>query len=580
MYSYKIENIKFCDDTNIQPGALTLIVGPNNSGKTRILRDILTLTTGGAQAHPVVEDLNFMVPADAGELLDAYDITTHTDENNNVFLRSLSSNLNALHSIHVGGKDWTERLNQILSGILEPQHKATFGQWFGNSFVSLLSTEERLKLIKETDSSEKGVAQNLLHALYHDGTKIESKVREIVQLAFKQDIRLDYSTLRKLLFRIGDDLSNIPVDPRDAVPYYEKFDRLDDQGDGIRSFVGTVVTMLVGDRPVLLLDEPEAFLHPPQAFRLGEVVADQSHAKRQVFVATHSSEFLRGVISKRQDVTILRVERSGKSSVIRKLESNGVASFANDPLLSSTRILDGLFYRGAIIVESDADSVFYQRIGRELDDADSFHVVHAHNKQTVAKVLSPYQSLGIRHAAIVDFDIMRVSSEFSALIKQFCFPDEMQKRILELREEIATYIELASPEQLLNNVLIELDNELLQVKSSTISPEAKLSMLLGDLRRIRESGSAWKPYKKEGRARLDPERQAQFDDLWMRCAGHGLFIVPVGELEGWLTQYGLAYTSNKSKWIVHALEMIPTLTADQQKDPWRFLQSVYTYLAK
>lgn len=580
MYSYKIENINFCDGTSVQPGSLTLIVGPNNSGKSRILRDILSLTTGGRQAHPVVNNLAFTTPNTARELFQAYKFTTHVDEHRNVYLRSLAANLNDLSNVHVGGENWTERLDQILSGTLDEASKATFGQWFGNSFVSMFSTEERLKIVRETETAERGATSSLLHALYEEGATTEDSIRKIVKLAFQKDIRLDYSTLRKILFRIGDDLSMVPKDTRDAMCFYEdrKVERLDDQGDGIRSFVATAVTMMVGDRPVLLMDEPEAFLHPPQAFRLGEVVAELSHAQRQVFVATHSSEFLRGVLSKRQDVSILRIERRGIASTIRTIDSAGIAVLANDPLLSSTRILDGLFYQGAIVVEADADSVFYQRVSRELSDADNFHLVHAHNKQTVAKVLPPYRSLGIRHAAIVDFDVMRVTNEFAAILKGFDVPLDCQAPILSLREKLVTHIEKLSEEELLQRVINELEAELARLKTDSKQTKDKLSDLLGNLKRIRESGSSWKEYKKLGRAALDSSHQEIFDQLVQKCAQQGLFIVPVGELEGWLVSHGVAHTSNKSKWIVKALEKLPSLDFDASADPWRFMQSVFTYL--
>lgn len=175
-----------------------------------------------------------------------------------------------MHNIHIG-QNWEQQLNDALSSP-DTAYKSNFGAWFGHMFVSMFSTEERLKLIKETDSAEKGFTGNLLQALYKEGPEAEENIRLIVKEAFQKDIRLDYSTLRKILLRVGDDLSIAPPDPRNALTYYKSIEKLDEQGDGIRSFVATVITILVGNRPVLLLDEPEAFLHPPQAFRLGEVI--------------------------------------------------------------------------------------------------------------------------------------------------------------------------------------------------------------------------------------------------------------------------------------------------------------------
>lgn len=577
MYKYKINDIKFQDGTIIHPGPLTIIVGPNNSGKSRALRDIQTLITRENRPSVVIENLSYSIPNNVEEFIATYEVQLHT-ENNNVFLRSLSSDLTTLHNIHVG-LNWKDDLKLILSSESEDV-KSQFAHWFGNTFVSMFSTEERLKLIKESESAERGVTQNLLQAFYKEGPEIEKRVRVIVKEAFQKDISLDYSSLRKILFRIGDDLSSVPPDPRDALKYYENIERLDDQGDGIRSFVATVLTILVGNRPVLLLDEPEAFLHPPQAFRLGEVIAQHSHTDRQIFVATHSSEFLRGVLSNHQDATILRIDRSNTSSSIKVIESDAVTKFSTDPLLSSTRILDGMFYKGAIIVEADADSVFYQRISRQLTDADSYHIAHAHNKQTVAKVLQPYQSLGIRYAAIVDFDVIRVQTEFKTLIDVFQFSAPQKEKLMQLRSQIVSYIENVPAGELLTCVIHELEAELESLNADTTTPDLKLSHLLGNLKRIRESGSNWKKFKKNGRSALNEASKGVFDELYALCAERGLFIVPVGELEGWMTDYGIEHTSNKSKWIVTALEKMPQLITDANNPPCRFLQSVFDYLNK
>jgi len=37
-----------------------------------------------------------------------------------------------------------------------------------------------------------------------------------------------------------------------------------DQGDGVRSFVGLLLDTMVS-MPIVLIDEPEVFLHPPHA---------------------------------------------------------------------------------------------------------------------------------------------------------------------------------------------------------------------------------------------------------------------------------------------------------------------------
>ena len=44
---------------------------------------------------------------------------------------------------------------------------------------------------------------------------------------------------------------------------------LRDQGDGIRSFVAVMGSLVVSKHSLFLIDEPETFLHPPQARLIG-----------------------------------------------------------------------------------------------------------------------------------------------------------------------------------------------------------------------------------------------------------------------------------------------------------------------
>jgi ABC-type branched-subunit amino acid transport system ATPase component len=42
-YRYRITRIKFNDGTTLEPGNLVVFVGSNNAGKSRSLRDILSI---------------------------------------------------------------------------------------------------------------------------------------------------------------------------------------------------------------------------------------------------------------------------------------------------------------------------------------------------------------------------------------------------------------------------------------------------------------------------------------------------------------------------------------------------------
>jgi hypothetical protein len=52
------------------------------------------------------------------------------------------------------------------------------------------------------------------------------------------------------------------------------------EGDGYKSYVGACIPLLVGRRPVCLIDEPEMFLHPPHAYRLGRFIGRYGYQQR------------------------------------------------------------------------------------------------------------------------------------------------------------------------------------------------------------------------------------------------------------------------------------------------------------
>jgi hypothetical protein len=93
---------------------------------------------------------------------------------------------------------------------------------------------------------------------------VSAHVRE----ALDADLIVDWVAGNRVGFRIGDEPRRDESNDRVSERYGEalqRLPRLDSDGDGVRSFVGTLLATFCGAHPVLLIDEPEAFLHPPQA---------------------------------------------------------------------------------------------------------------------------------------------------------------------------------------------------------------------------------------------------------------------------------------------------------------------------
>ena len=75
MYTYKLTRIVFNDGRVIEPGNLTVIIGPNNAGKSRILKDIAAKTTQNQLiTGVVVRNIGYTLPQSIQEVHKIYDI--------------------------------------------------------------------------------------------------------------------------------------------------------------------------------------------------------------------------------------------------------------------------------------------------------------------------------------------------------------------------------------------------------------------------------------------------------------------------------------------------------------------------
>jgi len=578
MYAYRIELLEFNDGTQLNPGNLTVICGPNNVGKSRLLKDITLFSTSHAPpASVIIRKARYVLPQNVDKLRKAYPVERYRHERGHWFHRALVPDLCSEYTAS-GGPDWPGGYQGMFE---RPGHdiQTRFASDFGQSMVGYLTTEHRLQLVKQSPSaSEEYQVANLLQALYTEGPTAEKRVREETQKAFSCQIALDFSAPRTLLLRVGDDFSALPADPREARPILLKYNKLDEQGDGLRAFVGVIVSLLVINRGLFLIDEPEAFLHPPQAFRIGEFLADQASDARQLVMATHSVDFLRGVLSKTQNITVVRIDRTANQNSFRRLEPTTLKDLAADPLLSSARVLDGLFYSGALVVEADRDARFYQSVFKKRFPDVDLHFVNADNKQTVPKIVKLYRDLGVKCCGVVDFDALNDARELESMLDTLGMSKADKQTVLEIRDKIGAEAKEVPNEQRFSEAAgrIEALSKETQMQAENVQHGLQkfLSNLDGKCREIAEMAKGWKELKRKGVHAVSESLQAEFWKLYELCAQSGLLITPTGELESMLVEYGIERTSDKRTWITHALTLIPSLQPDDSKNPWRFAKSV------
>ena len=353
-----IKSLVFSDGSNISLNNddVVVIVGPNNSGKSAALRAIRLMTEDPAQLTPVISELELMKSGSADDLIAWLDETagdTTATENPTYQFFGASVRRDNIPNL------WSQKRLPNLS----------------RYFCHLLTASERLiaaspaKAIAITTQSP----THAIHYLQRDDS-IETRLSKQFHRAFGADLIVHRNAGSEVPLYVGKRPVPAPGQDRvsrDYVLQLEKLPELKNQGDGMRSFAGVLLEASVGRESILLVDEPEAFLHPPQARQLGRMLVEEKSSDRQLFLATHSGDFLRGVLdSNSKCITVVRISRAGDANAIRRLDNNEVQTLWSDPLLRYSNVLDGLFHESVIVTESDSDARFYSAIMDALFSSD------------------------------------------------------------------------------------------------------------------------------------------------------------------------------------------------------------------
>ena len=576
-YQYKIEELCLLNGNTISPGKVNVFVGANNCGKTQLLKDILHYVIGKDEELVLLDKLITSQPQNWEEIRDTYGMQ-FKETASGYQLRHIVPTLDK-KPLDFTISDPDNTMNSWLKN-----DKRQFRKITGTGLVTFLNTDSRLNLAasKQVQNLRSQGAKNVLEALFLSGTEATAQVRKCIKDIFEVDVHLDTSNLGMLQYKVGKDLSSISENAQTAYKQLENHPLLDAQGDGLRSALGIISALVSNKKPIVILDEPEAFLHPPQAMQLGAVISNLIDDSQQIFIATHSADFIRGLISTTRDAVIVHLDRSPTDITSSKvLDSNALQQIIKDPLLSSSRVLEGMFYKGVVATEADADTVFYQRLYQKKFASDEIHFVNAHNKQTLKKIIAPYQKLGIKFALIADADVIRDKHDMSEILS-ITQDEDIKSKILSKRDMLYCHFDSQSQYEILFKLKEETSKLANQELPTHSASEEEIASALFDFRmalgHLREESDILASFKNSGRASLPKEQQLVFDELCKDCSSIGFFIVPVGELESWLVDYGINKTRNKSKWISKALDALFTLEYNGEKEIWRFVDKLKDFL--
>ena len=350
---------------------VTAIAGANNCGKSTLLTQIGTkLVQPDAYPKPPLVS----------------QMSTDLTGNYSDFLDWLCRNAVLVEQPEAPQNSNFQRLGQSIG-------LSNFQYWSTHPAAGVAANAVAPFLVRQMGAGERNVSgagrkANVLDAPTHpihylvESSELMNELNRLTVRILGKELSLDDLNTEQQL-RVG--VPDVPYPNRydDPSAYQTAMNALPtlvNQGDGMRSLLGILIPLVTATYPIFIIDEPEAFLHPPQAFALGQELGRMSGEKGvQVILATHDRNLLAGLLNSTSPLSVVRLVRTEDTTVAHQLKSQDLKEIWDDPVLKYSNVLDGLFHELVVLAENERDCRFYEAaLDARNPDAD------LHGIQTLA----------------------------------------------------------------------------------------------------------------------------------------------------------------------------------------------------
>ena len=391
------------DTLSLAPDSIVLFVGPNSSGKTQSLKDLWNQLTSPRQFRGI---------SIVGATLDKTGNTSQFQD----FIRQNSitrDNKLIMSGLNISPPD-------AVNNDWEREHPAHVGR----VFAQFIEADARLSAIKERTRIDRSKEKPLhpLQALDFDPDR-ERETSNTFNNVFGQHLMLDRGAGSVVNLHVGTRPDPVAYGGEYSPDYASEVRKRPDistEGDGLKAAAGLFLNILAIPKSIYLIDEPDVYLHPPQAYATAKQMVGISKNK-QLFMATHNAHFVRGLLDTNSErVVLVRLDRSVHSQSVKVINNEVFRSIDADPLVRFSNLLEAIFFPTSIVCENEADCLFYRNLCRGIDlsgnDNDVFWL-SAHGKQNINKFVSLLRQLGLTVISLPDLDIINDQTNLRTLFE-------------------------------------------------------------------------------------------------------------------------------------------------------------------
>lgn len=410
-----VEGFRSIDDIDLTLGELNALIGPNNAGKSNILRalnlvigetwPIRPFTPSDRHNHDLAREIIITVTFDRPLAADAdvrgFRLTYGRDESVEYVPIDDAGDI----CRYPGGRDkrvtapMRDGAAMLLVGLdRQADRQLRASQW--TLYGKLLRRIERDVTQVHRDAFSADVARSIQTNLQAALTPVQTVLQEFVrrQTGLRSELR----------FRAVDPL-DVLRDVRPCIIDGGAFD-VDDVGAGVQSAVTIAIAKAYADHvraPVLIaIEEPELFLHPHGCRHFYRLLNEITGPHLQIIYTTHNRAFVNA--GEFEQVHLVR-KRDGQTEVTSgsRLEYAGARDRLRLQTRFNERISEALFANVVVLTEGEPDEIAVrcavENQGLQLDQ-DSVSVLGVGGKTEVMVLAELISAFGVPTIAVLDED--------------------------------------------------------------------------------------------------------------------------------------------------------------------------------
>ena len=324
------------------------------------------------------------------------------------------------------------------------------------------------------------------------------------------------------------DLYTAPVNTKKPKRYMNQPENYAKISKSIEDWINTSGATIITQEGHGIRAATQILFEPSAKHKLGQLIASFAKKKnKQIILTTHDSDLLRGIIEGYKKATVIRID-AGRN--VNYVQSEKIRQ------TTALETLQSAFSDYAIITEGIQDAYVYEGAitHNNFFGKTALQFVPANGKENVSNDFYFYQALGIKFAAIYDYDVLFNTKKRNGRKKEHTLKKAIQQLKIDPTEK--------------NHIFQKIDDITDFSKNHT---DKKHGL------RCKE---------------LSEEEKARIKDLLQTLTHYGIFVCPFGELEDWVK------TTKQKSTPERILQKYKSRCKSTYKDLTIFLENIKNYL--